>query len=972
MSHQVCKDITRWIDPIQEQVEECTRQECNWACLCCNKWLCSLVWVVIVAGRWVTETICEVVTTVADVVVSIVTNVVRVLLNTVADAEAVNKSLGMHIIVHSEEEGGLSQNHSIPLVGDNAEKKHASAFNNANVAADMRYIDSGVKYSYQINENDEVVVSYFDRQDDEAGELVERPVAYTTDEESVGTPLEGQSGQRLGIHFVNRRRGQLLQGLKFDLIAASGNRVFVREKGTANFYFASMKHEFINQGPPGLNQTPRGKVVPGVYATLDAEHGKRLMDRAPNPAADPKYNKHPSLKQFEMYTAYGPLVQDIAAHIYEGMLIVKVFPEVWHRLDTRPPFDSGSPPWFVDTFDHVTYEGAFGVKTTYKSIKIYGVLDIGVGHTHRVLHFETKYGDEVDTMNKVAYPAVAGPIEDGGGFCDGMCNFYVLCKIKIRTNPFASPDKETYAILWIDEQAYFCERWRLVGFEDWKWNNLRSWGIAGVYSAHNAKSPYYWSPFETSWWSDSNHITDASRLAVAKHTLVVNGVGPVSTLHPDNTDETTPAVVDGTMPFSPVLYSMNYSFSTSDKTWRWRGYPCRADAGSNWSTKPEEAACYPETVRIREDMTIYLKGKNADGVRGYWYQKYLPASNAPVPNMQNLNIGMPNHSYIHGWSFAEQNVFEAADKYSHFGVHKKDVDSRSQYYLLDIVDEDELPADFESMPWIDAEDRFYWFHAIVGLKCPPSPYNNGSFFRILDRRPLGFIAVWWDKRDDELPEVNVNSIGSDIKLTQRQPNGENGAIILTRLVDRRRKLSPPVVQCAKVSVKVRNGVVEEFSLRFYTRMFESWDLEPPIPDEPNDGLDWRFVAEDASIRNYVARHTPDYLLHDNNPLSRITFKPDTTIFKAHITVENPLNSGNVVAVFDKKIAGAFSRRSRYEYEHEWRRSSSGQPHPHEADLIQYCTENAAGLGTSVWFEDIVGHVATPERTIFDIDDGKSL
>jgi hypothetical protein len=949
MSHQVCRDVTSWIEPIKEQVEECIRRECNWYCLCCNKWLCSLVWVVVVAGRYVTETVCEVVSDIADAVVAGAKAGLKFLgglLGAVANPEDINKALGMHLIEDSAEEGGLSKNHSIPLVGGNCAKKYASAFNNAEVASGTRYIDSGVRYSYRINDNEEILFR--------VGRSTERLVEHRSDKESDGTPVENQSGQ-LGIHFVEKRAGQLIRGLKFDLIAASGNRAFVREKDTANFYFASMKHEFVNQGPASLGQGRRGADVPGVYATLDAEHGQNLLDIPPNPATNSRYEHHPSLKAFEKYSDW--MIQPIASRIYEGLLIVKVFPRVWHKLDTRPPFDSGSPPWFVDTFDHVTYEGAFGLKKTYKSIKIYGVLDIGVGHTHRVLHHETKYGDEVDTMNKYAYPAIAGPIEDGGGFCDGMCNFYVLCKIKVRPIPGIPAQRETYAILWIDEQTYFCERWRLVGFEDGDCNTLRAWGIAGVYSAHNAKSLFYWSPFETSWRSDPSHITDASRLAVAKHTLVVNGVGPVSTLHPDNTDETPPSVTV----FSPVLYSTNYSFATSDKTWRWRGYPCRVASGCEWAETATGPTCYPETVKIREDMTIYLRGENADGVRGYWYQKYLPADNTPV---RHMNVGMPHYSYTHGWSFAEQNVFEAADQYSHFGVHKMDVDSRSQYYLLDIVDEDALPEDVESLPWRDEEERLFWFY-VTDTKYSPSPYNHGSFFRILDRRPLGFIAVWWDKRDDELPEVN--RIGFDLKLTQFQGE-DDGASIFTRIFDRRRKLSPPVVQCAKVSVKVREGVVEEFSLRFYTRMFDNWDLESPTPDEPNDGLDWNFVAEDSSIRDYVARHTPDYLPHDDDPTSRPTFKPDTTIFKARITVEN---SGTVVTIFDEKIANAFSRRSRYEYVHEWQRSSSGQRHPHEADLLQYCAENAAALGTSVWFEDIIGHVATPERTIFDFHDGSS-
>jgi len=41
----------------------CREQECNWWCLCCNKWLCwrvwivvrIVVWVIVTVGKWVTR-----------------------------------------------------------------------------------------------------------------------------------------------------------------------------------------------------------------------------------------------------------------------------------------------------------------------------------------------------------------------------------------------------------------------------------------------------------------------------------------------------------------------------------------------------------------------------------------------------------------------------------------------------------------------------------------------------------------------------------------------------------------------------------------------------------------------------------------------------------------------------------------------------------------------------------------------------
>ena len=85
----VCHEIQQWIE---EQVEKpienwenrleqrCKRQDCNWWCLCCNKWLCWLVWVVVkvvawvvvTVGKWVVRVVCEVVNFVLDVVAFVV------------------------------------------------------------------------------------------------------------------------------------------------------------------------------------------------------------------------------------------------------------------------------------------------------------------------------------------------------------------------------------------------------------------------------------------------------------------------------------------------------------------------------------------------------------------------------------------------------------------------------------------------------------------------------------------------------------------------------------------------------------------------------------------------------------------------------------------------------------------------------------------------------------------------------------
>lgn len=73
----VCSEIQEWVEeqieqPVESFVgqwqETCKKQKCNWWCLCCNKWLCWLVWVVVrvitwvvvTIGKWVTRVVCEI------------------------------------------------------------------------------------------------------------------------------------------------------------------------------------------------------------------------------------------------------------------------------------------------------------------------------------------------------------------------------------------------------------------------------------------------------------------------------------------------------------------------------------------------------------------------------------------------------------------------------------------------------------------------------------------------------------------------------------------------------------------------------------------------------------------------------------------------------------------------------------------------------------------------------------------------
>jgi len=86
---RVCREVQEWIEeqieqPVEswlnQQEQRCREQECNWWCLCCNKWFCWLVWVVVrvvtwvlvTVGKWVGRLVCEIVNVILDAVAFVV------------------------------------------------------------------------------------------------------------------------------------------------------------------------------------------------------------------------------------------------------------------------------------------------------------------------------------------------------------------------------------------------------------------------------------------------------------------------------------------------------------------------------------------------------------------------------------------------------------------------------------------------------------------------------------------------------------------------------------------------------------------------------------------------------------------------------------------------------------------------------------------------------------------------------------
>ena len=108
---RICGEVHEWVEeeverPVETFVNElrefCEERDCNWWCLCCNRWFCWLAWVVVrvvtwvvvTVGKWVTRVVCEVVNVVLDVIgfiielvlsIPIIGGILRTILNWVTE-----------------------------------------------------------------------------------------------------------------------------------------------------------------------------------------------------------------------------------------------------------------------------------------------------------------------------------------------------------------------------------------------------------------------------------------------------------------------------------------------------------------------------------------------------------------------------------------------------------------------------------------------------------------------------------------------------------------------------------------------------------------------------------------------------------------------------------------------------------------------------------------------------------------------
>lgn len=729
--------------------------------------------------------------------------------------------------------------------------------------------------------------------------------------------------------FNELRKGKVVPLPEFDMIAANGGRVFAKVKGADDFYFAGMDHLFIH----AFSENGPEVSIPSTYFKLDPEFNQ------PNQNPDDLLfttngipGGHPASERFAMF-------RTVLKRQLTDMMIAKVEFREWQQLDARPPQNviglagndlllqlaplvlavlsrapglglimlaaqvawflfvkdlvaeklrenaekNSAPPANTPIFLPIKYRRDDGVILNPPAISFKRVIDIGVGAVHHHQQYQLVTGCEMQALKSVPFYAdlyrfFNGPLEDGDGYCDGTINYYALVESQ-------KPDGSlTYLLLYQDEQFYFSQRWRIVGPDDTK-GSMFNLPVDLQRAEYQWNRATYWSPL------DNGHINADSRLAVSAQVLLLTGQIP------------------GTNTWR--IYSINASWGTMDRTWRWRELPKLAPNSTD--------SVDHQSIQLRDDMTLSLKGVRGN-VSGRWYQRYLPADNKLVP-AGNLTAGqMPSSGYNHEWKFLSDRAFRLADNFHFFGVYDE-VDARTQYYeVTPATAQDAATLEAQATnprPWIDDARQLYvsqwklnWEDPkLLGAKPldPPSIFNPDTRLRIV-KKGSRWIAMHWDKRDDDL--TKFERLPMQVTLKKTTPEG---AVVTARVTigAHRLLLQTPVVQDAYF-----------------------W-LEP-------NGMAGVAFASSVGVN----------ALREN--ISRVRMASLDAV------AGDPTRAPRVNWFLSKETEGNFAPIGPGIFEFRWTPTATEL-----ALLQQHANANGArDAATSIWFEDIVGNVAPPEEILW--------
>ena len=667
----------------------------------------------------------------------------------------------------------------------------------------------------------------------------------------------GRSGP-LAVSYDRLRLGVWGEPPPFDLIAAAGDRAIAKATGTDALFMLLFANPYRHRTAAGMIDLPQS------YFKLDPECGRSTASRADllaHVAIRGDDEGHPATERF-------PLFRFMFRNLSLDIMDVLAAPLIWTKIDGRPRRDTSDPPRRYPTYDHVTYRsnlpGRFG-NIVRKSVRYERVLDLGIGSSHLHEQHDNRFGGEADALSgrggftgellvparralfgdeafEAAYRFANGPIEDYGGWVDGTCLYFQLVQMKSDEAIARGEWEEAYAVLWIDEQMSFTERWRVLHPFDRDFTSPFQ-PILGIIG--RSESEFYPdSPFSGERFFCpllQGHVRPDSRMAVARQHIALTGVDP-------ETGESE-------------VYTIHFSWPTMDKSWRRRPLPGNGTGKDGQDAAVESVA---GELRLREDQTLLLPGRHRSGLResqGWFFQHVLPASGQETPSVAELGaqpeFTAPGRRYSHPWRFVGQDVGVHADAtYSHFGIHEA-VDGRDQLYQIALHGGSD-PDRIERAIWLDADDALRIRHerlnyarladtleglgaraldvggALVRLltregqrplaltarafadaassaaetRTRPSIYNSRMRVRLGRRGALGWTMTMADRRDDKLIGFDALPEKRSVRLVD---SADAGHVVEIGLLAHRRNardlhglsvgsevdaLSPPAIEAA--------------------------------------------------------------------------------------------------------------------------------------------------------------------------------
>ena len=609
------------------------------------------------------------------------------------------------------------------------------------------------------------------------------------------------------------------------------------------------------------------------------------------------------------------------------------------------------------------------------AIQFSKVLDIGIGSSHWSENWQTHFGGEIHSLlaprplfqgerySLIQYRFLNGPVIDGDAFNDGTTNFYMLVKL----GPAGADGAgllQKYAILWFDEQTYFTQRWRLLHPTDDVLGDLFSLPHAMRDNPEwfNFQLANYWCPFR------ADLIDDTSRMVLRRNVIVVTS----RDLAPQRRE----------------IYTIVFNYGLCDHSWRWRFFPQAQELSIDPDIAQDQDPQLPadvsggsanayvvvNTIDLRDDTTLHVRGSLRSPVTqklrsGRWFQRYLPADCRHVPERYELTGQKPARGFTHPWDFISEEAYQRADHFYQFGVYEDPVDSRAQYYQIELLPNANgvTPTVEETVSRVWRNDvagagesrmkmnttNFVWAlpkqNGVIIKRTKPDPVTNDLLspellfhdfrnkpsismyeptarFRILERKPLGLIAVFFDKRDDELQSASdlphPTTFVEDTSVTPQLPRPIPPSIrVLVK--SNHRVYQPPNVRKAQIVIDPAPGL-RRLHVSFWT---------PQTEQQVCENI-WKVSL--AAIN-----------------ASRVVF-PIFSVLRFPNFVRRAVPDAPVPSSF----TGDLGNEWRYDFDFDFAKEV-------ETDVRRFCTtEGHIEFGTSLWFEDIVGHRALAQELIF--------